>query len=318
MKDLLFVMYMGGPDSLDAIRPFLFNLFTDRDIINFKIGELPQRLLANIISKSRSKKVIPDYEKMGGKSPQLDYLRSLLRKVEHIYTEDYGGKLDTRIGMCYYHPFIEDTFADIDPEEYKNIYVTTMYPQYSYTTSGACFKRFYNCLRMRPIKHFETINFWHLNRRYNECLIFRIRNAAETLGTHLKNIHLFFSAHSLPEYTQAEGDYYVYQIKEQVDYLVKAVSPAGYSLGFQSRTGPMKWLGPETRDELNNIAEKGVDNIVVVPISFVSDHIETLIELDEQYISALKTKGVNIVRIESLNDGDDFAKAFVDIIRNGG
>lgn len=318
MKDLLFVMYMGGPDSLEAIRPFLFNLFTDRDIINFKIGERPQRLLANIIARSRSKKIMHHYKKMGGKSPQLDYLRSLLGKVEHRYNNDFSRKLDTKIGMCYYHPFIEDTFAEINPQEYENIYVTTMYPQYSYTTSGVCFKRFYNCLRMRPFKHFETIAFWHLNRSYNNCLISRITNAADMLGVKLNDIHLFFSAHSLPEYTQSEGDYYVQHIKEQVDYLIKAVSPAGYSLAFQSRTGPMKWLGPETRDELHNIAERGVDNIVVVPISFVSDHIETLIELDEQYIPELKLKGVNIIRSESLNDSDDFAEAFVDVIKSGG
>jgi len=133
---------MGGPDSIQSIEPFLYNLFTDRDIIDFGIGDYPQRLLAKLIAKRRSKKVSKDYEKMGGGSPQLPILNSLLRKVSTIYREKNGRELVCAVGMCYYHPFIKDSVKLINATSYGKIYVMTMYPQYSYTTSGNCFGRF--------------------------------------------------------------------------------------------------------------------------------------------------------------------------------
>ncbi|TYB33548.1 MAG: ferrochelatase [Flexistipes sinusarabici] len=317
MHDLLFAMYMGGPDSIQSIQPFLYNLFTDRDIINFKIGKIPQQWLAKIISTKRSRKIAPEYEKMGGGSPQLKYMQSLLEKTEFIYNEKYGRSLDTRIGMCYYHPYIEDTLKSIEPEEYDNIYIVSMYPHYSYTTSGACFKRFNTYMNMRPFERFKAITHWHLNESYNNCLLKRIKNAAEKLEVNINDAYILFSAHSLPEYTLREGDYYARHIDEQIKLLTDRLSHSNYSLAYQSRTGPMKWLGPETRDVLKNLVEKGVDNIIVVPVSFVSDHIETLIELDDQYIKEAKKGGANIIRSESLNDSEDFAEAVIDIITDG-
>jgi ferrochelatase len=315
MKDLLFAMYMGGPDSIEAIRPFLKNLFSDRTIIDFKIGTWPQNILAGIIAKSRSKKVAPLYEKMGGSSPQLRHMKSVLEKTAAVYNEKADRELEIRTGMCYYHPYIEDVLDKLDGSKYDSIYVMTMYPQESYTTSGLCFKRFDKKLESVSLKgHMKRIPFWHLNEHYNRCLAARIYRAAEKLGKPLSECHLLYSAHSLPEYTVDKGDLYTVHLDEQIRYLSELLRIDSWSLAYQSRTGPVKWLGPETSTKLDELADEGAQNIIVVPISFVSDHIETLIELDEEYIQNIRQRGVNIVRTESLNDSDDFAESICNII----
>ena len=314
--DFLYVMYMGGPDSLDAIEPFLKNLFSDREIIDFKVGDFIQNKLASIIAKRRSKKVAPEYEKMGGRSPQIHYLKSLLEKTEKIYVEKFGKKLKTSMGMCYYHPFIEETATDFNGD-YENIYVLTMYPQYSYSTSGVCFKRLNDIFYLNPPgKSYKIIPFWHLNEKYNDCIINRISDAANKLNTDVKDCHLLFSAHSLPEYTVDKGDIYTNHLDEQINLIVNKLNVKNYSLAYQSRTGPIKWLGPETSEVLKILSEKKVEPVIVIPVSFVSDHIETLIELDEQYLPEFTNKGLKIMRIAGLNDSDDFAEALIDILRN--
>ncbi|WP_022849883.1 ferrochelatase [Limisalsivibrio acetivorans] len=317
MKDLLFAMYMGGPDSIEAIRPFLKNLFSDRTIIDFKIGTVPQNILAGIIAKSRSRKVAPLYEKMGGSSPQLRHMDSVLNKLKELYANTKGQELDVEIGMCYYHPYIEESLEKLNGREYNRVYLMTMYPQASYTTSGLCFKRFDEHLPKVNLKgNFKRIDHWHLNRDYNICLVKRIEEAAERLGKPVQECHILFSAHSLPEYTVKKGDVYTRHLREQIEYITGLLKTEKYSAAFQSRTGPVKWLGPETDKELERIYELNIDNIIVVPISFVSDHIETLIELDEEYLADFKNRGMNIVRTESLNDSDDFAEALLSVLEN--
>ncbi|MGA1846258.1 ferrochelatase [Deferribacter abyssi] len=312
--DLLYVMYMGGPDSLKGIEEFLYNLFSDRDIIDFKIGKL-QNFVAKIIAKTRSKKVMPDYIKMGGSSPQIKHLQGLLKKVKDKYKKYYQRELFTEVGMCYYSPLIEDTVETLQYKNFDKIFVMTMYPQYSYTTSGVCFKRFYSAINVIPPNgNFKIIPYWYKNENYNKCIEKRIKNAAKELKKDLKECFVLFSAHSLPEYTLKRGDVYVRQIHEQIDIVLKNLEIKGYELAFQSRTGPIKWLGPETKDVIEKFPEKGIDNVIVVPLSFVSDHIETLIELDEQYIKKAREKGINIVRTNSLNDSDDFAEAIISIL----
>lgn len=311
-KDLLYVMYMGGPDSIEGIEEFLFNLFSDRTIIDFHVGGFLQTFIAKKIAKKRSVKVAPEYEKMGGCSPQLPYLESLLKKIKPKYTELTGRELVTDIGMCYYHPYIEDSVKTHEGVEYENIYVTTMYPQYSYTTSGVCFDRFDKVQKLSKVP--KVTKFWHMNETYNRCLTKRILEAADRLGADIAECYILFSAHSLPEYTVKKGDEYTHHINEQVKYLADQTKPGAYSLAYQSRTGPVKWVGPYTDQELERLAAEKQDNIIVVPISFVSDHIETLIELDEQYMPAVREAGLKIERIESLNNADDFADAFLNIL----
>lgn len=309
-------MYMGGPDSISAIEPFLKNLFSDREIIDFKVGNKLQNFIAGKIAKKRSLKVAADYEKIGGASPQIKHLDDLLSKVRSLYQSSYDKELITEIGMCYYHPFIEDTICKLQDHQYDNIFVMTMYPQYSYTTSGVCFSRFNNALKMSPASSvYKMIPYWHLNNEYLNCIKKQIINAADKLSKKVDDCLILYSAHSLPEYTIEKGDVYISHIEEQINWLAKQFPSTDYLLSFQSRTGPMKWIGPETSDELNRLSDESKTNIIVVPISFVSDHVETLIELDEMYIKSVRDKGMNIVRVDSLNSCDDFANAIISIIK---
>lgn len=311
-QDLLYVMYMGGPDSVDGIEEFLYNLFSDRTIIDFHIGGFLQNFVAKKIAKKRSIKVAPDYIKIGGRSPQLPYLEAILKKITPMYEAKTGRKLKTSIGMCYYHPYIEDSLKALEGQQFDNIFVTTMYPQYSYTTTGVCLDRFNKAQKLEG--KIKLVKEWYMNKAYNECIVKRIKAAADKLGKPLSECHIQFSAHSLPEYTVKKGDAYTHQIREQAEYLLSQTNPKSHGLSFQSRTGPVKWVSPYTDMALKELAEKKVDNIIVVPISFVSDHVETLIELDEMYIPDVRKHGLNIVRSESLNDADDFAESLFDII----
>jgi len=314
MADAVYVMYMGGPDSIEAIEPFLYNLFTDRDIIDFKIGNFLQSKLARLIASKRSKKVAIEYEKMGGASPQLKIAKSLFSKVSEIYKSKYRKDLKVIFGMTYYKPYIEETYKELVFEEFDKVIVMTLYPQYSYTTSGVCFKRFYAQTFVNPPKSkFNIIPFWHMNKGYNDCIVNSVYKVANELNITPKESILFFSAHSLPEYTLEKGDFYLNHLNEQIKYIESIVKPYKTILAFQSKTGPMKWLGPPTDKTLYSLKNEKRP-IIVVPISFVSDHIETLIELDDQYIKSAKELGMIVERVESLNDNEDFAKVMADLI----
>lgn len=314
MGDAVYVMYMGGPDSIDAIEPFLYNLFTDRDIIDFKIGNFLQSKLAKIIAKKRSKKVKVDYEKMGGGSPQLKIAKSLFKKVENIYNGKYNKTLTVYFGMTYYKPYIEDSYPEMAKNVFDNLLVLTLYPHYSYTTSGVCFKRFFSQTFINPPKSkYKIVPFWHNYNPYNDCIIKRIEDVARRENIKLQEAILFFSAHSLPEYTLSKGDLYLSHIKEQINYIANKTLPYKSILAFQSKTGPMKWLEPQTDKTLYSLKDEKRP-VIVVPISFISDHIETLIELDEQYIRNARQMGIDVYRISSLNDDDDFASVMTDFI----
>lgn len=314
MADAVYVMYMGGPDSIEAIEPFLYNLFNDRDLIDFKIGNFFQSKLARIIASRRSKKVAVEYEKMGGASPQLKIAKSLFSKVSEIYKSKYNRELKVIFGMTYYKPYIEETYKELVFEEFEKVTVMTLYPQYSFTTSGVCFKRFYAQTFLNPPKSkFNIIPFWHMFKGYNDCIINSIYKVADGLNTRLEDSILFFSAHSLPEFTLKKGDIYLDHLKEQIKYIESIVKPYKTILAFQSKTGPMKWLGPPTDKTLYSLKNEKRP-IILVPISFVSDHIETLIELDEQYIKNAKELGMIVKRVKSLNDNEDFARVMAELI----
>ena len=308
---------MGGPSSLEGIEPFLYKLFSDRQLINFEIGNLLQNMVAKIISKIRVKKIRPFYKRFGGCSPQISILYKLASKIENLYRENNSEILDVKVGFCYSPPFIEDNVSELLPFGYNKIFVTTLYPQYSYTTSGICFKRFFNAINiLPPAKKIKIVNYWYNNSCYNRCLKDRILEMADLLGKSIDRCHILFSAHSLPLYTVTKGDLYIKHIENHIKIILDMVKPGSHSIGYQSKTKFIKWLGPSVPEVIDRLYTEKIDNIIVVPISFVSDHIETLMELDEVYINNAQKKGLNILRIKSLNDSDDFARSFIDIIES--
>lgn len=317
-RDALFIMGMGGPDSIEAIEPFLYNLFCDRDIIDFHVGSFLQRFIAKKIAKKRAKKLAPEYLKMGydGASPQIIIHRKIFKKLESAYEAKTGRKLDVIEANCYYHPFFEEAILKLNSEKYDNVIFTTVYPQYSMTTVEACFNRLGKIYNIAGCYSYDSkiISNWFENEKYCQAIVNRIKDAAAKLGKHVNECHILYSAHSVPLSYVEKGDPYPSQIDKHTSIINNMAGVSSYKIAYQSKVGPVKWMQPTMQNTLESYKDKDIDNIIIVPISFISDHIETLIEIDEQLIPILKNSGKNIVRIESLNDNDDFIDALSDII----
>lgn len=317
-KDVLFIMGMGGPDSISAIEPFLYNLFSDRDIIDFHVGNFLQKFIAGKIAKKRSKKLAPNYLKMGynGASPQNIIHRNIFIALEKKYNEVTGRQLKVIEANCYYHPFFNEAIDNLKNTECEKVIFTTVYPQYSLTTVEACFNRLAKIYNLAGSNKYKSvvIPHWYENEKYCKAISVRILQAAEKLNKDIKDCHILYSAHSVPLSYVEKGDPYPNQVKLHTEIINKMTGIKSYKIAYQSKVGPVKWMQPTMRETLENYKEKDIDNIIIVPISFISDHIETLIELDEELIPILQNSGKNIVRMQSLNDSPDFIEALTDVI----
>ena len=307
------LLNLGGPDSLEAVRPFLFNLFSDRDIIRLGPSFL-QKPLAWIIAVARSGKTRENYRLIGSRSPLLDITRAQASSLEEKLNRDKDG-FKVYVGMRYWHPFIDDAFREAVDEGVTELVALPLFPHYSRATTGSCFKE----LRKAVSRYKEKINVayiesWHAHPLYIKALAESIEEGLIGFPSdERKKAHILFSAHSLPQGFIDEGDPYVGHLKSTIDAVTRALSIASWRLAFQSRSGPVKWIGPNTSETLEELALEGVKNVLMVPISFVSDHIETLYEMDVLYKNKAGDLGINLLRAPSLNTRPLFIEALADI-----
>jgi ferrochelatase len=329
---------LGGPDSLQAVKPFLYNLFSDRKII--KLGPLfLQRPLAWLISSLRSGKTERMYRLIGGKSPILDITKAQADALEKALNKESavgsqalpednppipplakGGKggferavqLKFRVfvGMRYWRPFIEDTVKQMYDEGVSAVLAISLYPHYSLATTGSALEKFKEVIAEYPMES-SSISSWHDHPQYIEALAESIRKGLASFGS--RDVEVLFSAHSLPLRIVESGDPYVSHIRGTIDEIVKMVD-IRWHLSYQSKSGPVKWLEPSTDDKIRELAGKGVKNLLVVPVSFVSDHIETLYEIDILYNGLAGMLGMKLIRAESLNTNPLFIKALEDMV----
>jgi ferrochelatase len=315
MKDAVLVLGMGGPETLEDIKPFLINLFTDKDIINFHIGKPLQYILARFIAQRRSHKLKPQYALMGGGSPQLKHTTALLEKIAKRYEQARGIKLDAYIGMCYSKPFIELEATSLLRKTYRRVYLLPIYPQYCSVTSGAALNRVYKTILKTPTTApVVTINSYHMYKPFLKAVAKSIFTAAKNALIDISAAHLLLSAHSIPQRIIAEGDIYLSELMEQKEALNKLTKPKSISLAFQSKFGRMQWLTPSVKTELEALQKQGIKDIIAYPVSFINDHIETLVELDidvKNYASGL---GLNFVRAEMFNDSNSFADIMANML----
>jgi len=310
-------MQLGGPDSLGAVEHFLYNLFTDPDIIDFPFARIAREPLARFISSRRSKKVQHHYAEIGGKSPILELTNLQARKLE----EELSGSLDARIfvAMRYWHPLTEETIQKIRREKFDKIILLPMYPQYSKTTSGSSLNEWnrktsamgLNSVPIHVIQHF------HGHPLYVEAVVERINEALTRFtGTSAGEIFLLFSAHGVPQSVIDSGDPY----KTQVEETVKLVTERGgwkspHLLCWQSKVGPAVWLKPYLHKTIPLLARQGVKNLLVIPIAFVTDHIETLYEINiEAREQAMRLGIARFETMPALNDSPTFIKALADLV----
>jgi ferrochelatase len=315
------LLNLGGPDSLQAVRPFLYNLFSDRQII--RLGpEFMQKPLAWLISTLRSKKTENMYSQIGGKSPILDITKAQAKALEEALNTHANSphSFTVYIGMRYWRPFTEKVIAQISKDGIKKIVGLSLYPHYSVTTSGSSLSKFKEVSSAYDME-ILTVDSWHNHPLYIEALVDVIKKGFMSFhssplspeSSSFDHIHVLFSAHSLPQKIIDHGDPYVDQTLGTIKEIEKLL-PVKWHLSYQSKSGPVKWLEPSTEDKLEKLARDGIQNVLVVPISFVSDHIETLYEIDILYKNLAERLNINMKRTESLNTHPKFIGALQDIV----
>ncbi|HYA11734.1 MAG TPA: ferrochelatase, partial [Thermodesulfovibrionales bacterium] len=265
------LLNLGGPDSLRAVRPFLYNLFSDRKIIRLGPPFL-QKPIAWLISSLRSRKTEKLYRLIGGRSPILNITSKQAEALGEALNSSlitYHSSLSVKVyvGMRYWHPFIEEVVPKISRDGVRKLIALSMYPHYSHATAGSSLSRLQEVISEYPIEIF-CISSWHDHPLYIEALIDVIKKGLDSFN-HSASVHLLFSAHNLPESLIKEGDPYINQIKETIRKITERLNTKWY-LSYQSKSGPVKWLRPSTGEMLKRFAELGYKNILVVPISFVS------------------------------------------------
>jgi ferrochelatase len=300
------LLNMGGPDSLDAVEPFLYNLFSDHDII--QIPKPIQKPVAWFISKIRSRSTEKYYRLMGGKSPQKEQTLQQKDKLQ----EALGDRYRVVVAMRYWHPFTKEALTELFKDDIERIILLPLYPQFSKTTTGSSFNEF-----DRVFKTFKKdipvikINDFHDYPTYIKAMV---ENIKENLPDY-KDYHFLFSAHSLPVKVIQQGDPYQKQTEKTVKLIMEHFPENEYSLGYQSKIGPVKWLEPMTDELIKKLAEDGIKKLAVIPVSFVCEHSETLYELDIQYGELAKNLGIkDYVRIPTLKTHPLFIQALKEIV----
>ncbi|NEQ43725.1 MAG: ferrochelatase [Leptolyngbya sp. SIOISBB] len=315
------LLNLGGPEQLEDVRPFLFNLFADPEIIRLPVPWL-QKPLAWLISNSRAKQSQQNYSQIGGGSP----LRRITeQQAEALQTslEAAGQPSEIYIGMRYWYPFTEEAIARIKRDQIEELVVLPLYPQYSISTSGSSFRLLQQLWKEDPSLEqirYTVITSWYARPGYVRAMADLIAQELDQLTDPSKG-HVFFSAHGVPvSYVEEAGDPYQREIEHCVDLIMKALDrPNQHTLAYQSRVGPVEWLQPYTEEAIEELAEQGVDDLVVVPISFVSEHIETLQEIDMEYREIAEEAGIETFRrVPALNTHpgfiDDMAKMVMEAL----
>ncbi len=315
------LMNLGGPERIQDVGPFLYNLFSDPEIIRLPVPAM-QKPLAWFISSLRSNKSQKAYKAIGGGSP--------LRRITEQQARELQSELRKRgidatsyVAMRYWHPFTESAVADINADLINQVVVLPLYPHFSISTSGSSFRELRRlreadlAFKQLPIR---CIRSWYDNPGYVQSMSNLIAEEI-ALCNDPKEAHVFFSAHGVPKsYVDEAGDPYQKEIEASSFLIMEKLNQSlgyknPYTLAYQSRVGPEEWLKPYTEDVLEKLGNEGVKDIVVVPISFVSEHIETLEEMDIEYKQIAMKYGIsNFRRVRALDTYPSFIYGLADLV----
>lgn len=312
-KTAVVLMNLGGPDSLEAIEPFLYNLFQDPDIFKIPFG---QKLFTKLISSRRAPKVAEKYKLIGGKSPINEWTEKQ-RSMLELNLREVNKNIDVHTAMRYWHPLTKEVAGKIVRADYDKIILLPLYPHYSITTTGSSFNEWKRVYEGDENK-LEHICTYYDNPKYVKALNERLDQTLERFPEKAKDdVQIVFSAHGTPVSLVKKGDPYSDHIKTTVEEVMKARNYSHkHHLCFQSRVGPVKWLQPYTDEMIEQLAEEGKKHLLIVPISFVSDHIETSFELDIEYREVADEAGIeNYIVMYGLNDSETFIEALTDLVK---
>jgi len=311
-KRIAVVMFqLGGPDTLAAVEPFLYKLFCDPDIINFPGSFLARKPLAKLISSTRSKKVRHHYAEIGGGSPIRRLTNQQARALETALRPHIAAR--TMVAMRYWHPTTEAAITTLESAPFDELVLLPLYPQYSLATTSSSLKE-WNRL-YKPSVPVKVIDHFFDHPDYIAGMVARINGVLEQLR-HPEDVHLVFSAHGLPMALIEKGDPY----QQHVEATVKLVRELGawpnpHVLCYQSRVGPQKWLQPSLTSTIQRIAGEGVKRMVVIPLSFLTEHIETLYEINIEARNLAESLGVtDFHMMPALNDSPLLIRALADLV----
>lgn len=338
-------MNLGGPTSEEVVQKFLYNLFSDEDIIKLGGGRL-QNGLASVISKLRYKKIAEKYREingcpkgcMGSKyclnrqnkvvsdccspiNPLTELQRRTLEKALVNHFPQFEVKVYT--AMRYWRPFASQVMDEMIADGIEHAVLLPLYPHFSWTTTGSSFRDWENIRQefasagKEPQWQEYTVKSYHLNRPYLESVNDRINQAMERFSEEeRKKVHLIFTAHGTPIAEVESGDPYTDQIVDTVEAIMDMRNRhENYWVSYQSRVGPSKWTQPNTEDLVKRLVEYGIKHFLMIPVAFVTDHIETLHELGIELPEELEEDGKHVEKLEvtgGLNDHPKFIQALVE------
>lgn len=317
MAKLAIVLFnLGGPDSPAAIRPFLLNLFRDPAILRVPFFVRP--FLARIITRARLKPATENYALLGGRSPLLELTQAQAEALESACGAAFPEtEAKCFIAMRYWHPFSLETARAVKNWAPDQIVLLPLYPQYSTTTTGSSLTDWRaSAARVGLIAPTTTICCYPTDAGFAAATAALLKTAYESAIKTGRSLRVLFSAHGLPEAIVKAGDPYQWQIEQTVAAVLQAWNQPGvdWSICYQSRATPQKWIDPSTEHEIERAGKDGV-GVVVVPIAFVSEHSETLVELDIEYRDLAMKSGVPLyVRVPTQGVDQAFIAALADLV----
>ena len=311
MKKAVILFNLGGPDKQESVEPFLFNLFNDPAIIS--IPSIFRYPLANFISKRRASIAKNIYKKIGNKSPILELTKNQAKNLENSLSKK--GDYKCFVVMRYWYPRAFDVIKKVKEYNPEEIILLPLYPQFSASTSGSSINEWNDLCKKENYKvKTRTICCYPTESNFIASHVSLIKKTTENIENN--NFKLIFSAHGLPESKIKKGDPYQWQIGEAVKEIISKLNNKNINhvISYQSRLGPMKWIGPSTDEEIIKYS-KEKKGIVIVPVAFVSEHSETLVELDIEYKKLAEENGCSFYkRVPTLGVEANFIKGLEELV----
>ena len=314
MKLGVVLFQLGGPDSLESIEPFLYNLFCDPDIIDFPFARIARQPLAKLISVTRARHVAHHYAAIGGRSPILEHTNRQATALEAVLRAECDARVV--VAMRYWRPFTDEAIRLLEPHAPEQVVLLPLYPQYSRTTTGSSlneWRRKFHTNGWNPVVH--AIEEFHEDEGYLDAVVESVRTALG--GADGSEFDFVFSAHSVPLAVIGRGDPYQRQIERTVELVWQRGGwQARRHLCYQSKVGASKWLRPSMHETVARLGAEKRKRMLVVPISFVSDHVETLHEIDIEHRQQARVLGIEDYRMApGLNDSPRFIAALAGLVR---
>jgi len=311
MKRAVILFNLGGPDKLESVEPFLFNLFNDPAIID--IPSIFRYPLAKFISKKRSPIAKNIYKEIGNKSPILELTQSQAKSLENYLFKK--GDYKCFVVMRCWHPRATEVIKKVKEYNPEEIILLPLYPQYSAATSGSSINEWNELCKKENYKvKTKTICCYPTENNFIASHVFLIKKTLKNLENN--NLKLIFSAHGLPESKIKKGDPYQWHVEKTVKEIMCSLKDNNldYVISYQSRVGPMKWIGPFTDEEIIKYS-KEKKGIVIIPVAFVSEHSETLVELDIEYKKLAENYGCSFYkRVPALGIEENFIKGLANLV----